>query len=128
MLRNKEFSRFPQPVLGLCKHGLRPVGHACRGSPLAACVGGIATFGQPRWGDAEAARLFDERFGGRCLRFTHASDMVRAGGQPHRVPLYCWLGWSLSEHGMLRWSAHGALLPVSCVPQAVQGKAVGTLA
>jgi hypothetical protein len=54
----------------------RQLSNACRGSPLATRVGGIATFGQPRWGDPVAAALFNERFGDRCLRITHASDMV----------------------------------------------------
>ena len=48
----------------------------CRLPGFEASIGGIFTFGAPRVGDAESARISSALYHGRCFRYMHASDMV----------------------------------------------------
>ena len=48
----------------------------CRLPGFEARIGGIFTFGAPRIGDAESARISSALYHGRFFRYMHASDMV----------------------------------------------------
>ena len=48
----------------------------CRLPGFEAKIGGIFTFGAPRVGDAESARISSTLYHGRFFRYMHASDMV----------------------------------------------------
>eukprot|EP00208_Stichococcus_sp_RCC1054_P007925 CAMPEP_0206150406 /NCGR_PEP_ID=MMETSP1473-20131121/38282_1 /ASSEMBLY_ACC=CAM_ASM_001109 /TAXON_ID=1461547 /ORGANISM="Stichococcus sp, Strain RCC1054" /LENGTH=612 /DNA_ID=CAMNT_0053547905 /DNA_START=321 /DNA_END=2159 /DNA_ORIENTATION=- len=62
--------------LGAAMASVFAMGLHARGSKLAEYVGGIATFGQPRLGDANFAALYNKRLAGKALRFVHGCDMV----------------------------------------------------
>ena len=48
----------------------------CRVPGFEAKIGGIFTFGSPRIGDAESARISSALYHGRFFRYMHASDIV----------------------------------------------------
>lgn len=89
--------------IGAAMATLFAMGLHVRSSQLAGLVAGIVTFGQPRIGDATFSSLFNERFGGRALRFQHGSDMVSElpttfAGFCHTGSLVHLSSWPLGRH------------------------------
>ena len=49
---------------------------ACRASGIERSIGGLFTFGAPRCGDAESARVIADLYPGRAFRYAHGADLV----------------------------------------------------